>query len=129
MIEIEIPVYALFAVFEAKKTLSGGEVHEVPGVATIQLASSRVETSDWNSNYWGAYAVVSPHIPILIEFAKVGKDVAIGVFAAWLYDKLKDASRDKRTPTLRVNNEVIEVTTPEAIVKICRESIETSEKE
>jgi len=126
MIEIEVPIYALFAVFEGKKTVSGGEVHEVPGVATIQLAPSRVERR-YSPDY-GVQAHVLPHLPILIEFAKVGKDVAIGVFSAWLYDRLKSGSRGKLTPTIRINQKTIEITTPEDIVKICEESIEIDRK-
>jgi|HubBroStandDraft_6_1064221.scaffolds.fasta_scaffold2018340_1 hypothetical protein len=124
MIEIEIPISKLFSVFSEFKQISSDTVYEVPGGATIRLAKNRAETRDSNHLYWAA--VPQHYLPIAIEFAKAGKDIAIGVFAAWLYDKLKGRASEATT-TIRVNRKTIEVT-PEAIARICEESIEIDQK-
>jgi hypothetical protein len=51
--------------------------------------------------------------------------VAVGVFAAWLYDKLKGNGEERKF--IRVNRVMVEVT-PEAITKVLTESIEVEEQ-
>lgn len=112
-IVIECTPKAMFALFDSK-TISPGMRREVPGGATIQLGQMPMEKR-------GLPSIQATLVPILIEFGKVGKDVAIGVFSAWLYDKLKGKGEERKF--MRVNRVMVEVT-PEAITKVLTESIE-----
>lgn len=117
-IVVECSPKAMYALFDSK-TISTGMKREAPGGATIQLLEMPMEKRD--RQYIQALAFV----PILVEFAKVGKDVAVGVFSAWLYDKLKGKSEERKF--IRVNRVMVEVT-PEAITKVLTESIEVEER-
>ena len=54
-----------------------------------------------------------------------GEDVAVGVFAAWLYDRWKNQGEGRRSR--RVNRVMVEVT-PEAITKVLTESVQIEER-
>ncbi len=115
-IVIECTLKAIFALFDSA-SISSGMSREVPGGATIQLGQMPMEKRDLPS-------IQATLIPILVE---VGKDVAVGVFAAWLYDKLKGEGEGEGRKFLRVNRVMVEVT-PEAITKVLTESIEIEER-
>lgn len=116
-IVIECTPKAMFALFDSK-TISTGMSREVPGGATIQLGDMPMQKRDLPS-------IQATLVPILVEFGKLGKDVAVGVFAAWLYDKLKSVGEGRKF--IRLNRVMVEVT-PEAITKVLKESIEIEER-
>jgi len=116
-IVIECSPRDMLALFESK-TISTGMSREAPGGATIQLGQMPMEKR-------GLPSIEATLVPILIEFGKVGKDVAIGIFSAWLYDKLKGKVEERKF--VRVNRVMVEVT-PEAITKVLTESIAVEER-
>src|SRR5438309_10794286 len=65
-----------FELFAPAKTVGEGATAEVPGKATIALSS-----------WFGAKAFGAQEVLNLV--LECGKDVSIGIFASWLYDKLK----------------------------------------
>lgn len=114
MVEIEFPIYALTGLFESTKIPTGTR-REVPGSAIIELGPMPVEQRDNRFAYDAA--------PILTMFVHIGSDVAVGLFTAWLYDKLKTA----KVRRIKINRRSIEVT-PEGILKAVEESIEVGEQ-
>jgi len=61
-------------------------------------------------------------IPIAATFAS---GVAINLFSAWLYDKLKGDAKTRRM--VSINRVIVEVT-PDAITKVLNESIHIEER-
>lgn len=111
IIEIEGSPKVLFELFEAHKT-SSGMSREVPGGASIRyLPSSHIE-------HRGLGAAAGPVFNLLLT----GKDIAVGVLSAWLYDRLKKSN----VRTIRIERQIIELT-PEGIQRAIRESIEITE--
>ena len=114
-IVLEVSPIAIFKLFEAKK-VSTGDTYEAPGGATLKTIPS-----PWVERRSGQiYAAVCE--TILVTFAG---GVAINLFSAWLYDKLKDQPPPMRT--LKINRTEVEIT-PEGIMRAIKESIEIEEK-
>ena len=113
-IEIECSPESLFKVFEASSVTNGTTKH-IPGGGAIQLGRGKLEKRVRPG--WTADAA-----PLVTLALTVGKDVAIGVLAAWLYDKLKG----NKLRTLRINRAQVEIS-PEGITKAISESIEVDE--
>lgn len=84
---------------------------DVPGWAVIKLLPTR-ETR-------GVMCDAAPVLHIAVEF---GADVAVGLFANWLYEKLKDTKQ----PRIRINRQWVE-TTSDGIKKAIKEEIEILE--
>ena len=80
----------------------------VPGNVVITLGNLPLETR--------AYPQVSQLISVAVDF---GKDIAVGLFASWLYDKL----RDRKVTHIHVERSEIQVT-KEGITKLISESLE-----
>jgi hypothetical protein len=119
-IEIEVPLRTFTNLFES----DGYQSREVPGGATIRrlrVAAPPIGTGQTLKSHRTTDA--EPLIPIMVE---VGREVVIGLFVAWLYDKLKgnDGSRRK---TIRINRVEVECT-PETITRVIQESIEIDER-
>ncbi len=114
---IECTPRELFALFDSK-TLSPSMRREVPGGATIRLGDLPMQKRDLPS-------IQAALVPILVEFGKLGKDVAVGVFSAWLYDKLKGKGEERKL--IRVNRVMVAIT-PGAITKVLTELIEGEER-
>ncbi len=96
MIVIECSPDALPRLFETM-SIHPGMSREVPGGAVIQLGEFSLQRR-------GLPAIHASLIPI---FVKLGTEIAVAVFASWLYDKLK-GDRKGRTMCL-INREVVEV--------------------
>jgi hypothetical protein len=131
-IEIEVPQAMLSGLFDSE-TIPSRMSREAPGGATIRLPVTH-PARDTSGNLVvklkaGTYEVgdAEPLTTVLVEFAKVGKDVAIGVFSAWLYDKLKCKDGEERQNFIRVNRVEIGVT-PDAITRVLVESNEIEER-
>lgn len=60
----------------------------------------------------------SPIVGIAIEIGKIGKDIGIGLIAAWLYDKLKN----HKTKQITINQKTIYVD-QNSVTKIVEENI------
>lgn len=115
LIEIECSPESLFKMFDSS-TVTQDTTKQVPGGGTIRLGSGKLEKRfrpGWTTD-------AAPLVTIALT---VGKDVAIGLLVAWLYDKLKG----NEIRTLRINRVQIEIS-PEAITKVISESIEVEEE-
>jgi hypothetical protein len=112
-IVIECSPRDMVALFDSK-TISTGMSREAPGGATIRLGAMMEKR--------GVPSIQAYLFPILID---LGREVAIAVFSAWLYDRLKGKSEERKF--IRVNRVMVEVT-PEAITKVLTESIEIEER-
>jgi hypothetical protein len=118
-IKLGVSPRALFALFDSKE-VSSGMSREVPGGATIQLGVM-METRDLPSIQATAF------VPILVTIGSVaGSGVAINLFSSWLYDKVK--GNDKARRMITINKKLVEVTAPEALVKIFEETIKIEER-
>lgn len=104
MIVLECSPDALPRLFETMSIYPGVN-REVPGGAVIRIGEFRLQRRNLP-------AIDASLIPI---FVKIGTEVIIAVFAAWLYDKLK-GDRKGRTMCL-INREVVEVNL-EAITRV-----------
>lgn len=113
-LEIDFPISAITDVFESDR-LPKGMTREAPGGATMELRA--VPTPEQPPQLAYDYA------PIFTVAVNLGRDVAVGVFASWLYDKLKAASVRR----IKINRRTVEAT-PEGILKAIEESIELEER-
>ena len=117
-IVLEVSAVVVFRLFETKKKISLGDTHEAPGGAILRtVPSDRMERRNWN---WHIYATAFD--TVLVKFAG---EIALGLFVAWLYDKLKDVEPPIRK--LKINRSEVEIT-PEGITRAIKESIEIEEK-
>jgi hypothetical protein len=114
-IELGVSPRALFDLFDSKQ-VSAGMSREVPGGATIELGEMLMQKRDLPIE-------ATAFVPILVT---IGSGVAINLFASWLYDKLKGEDKARRMMT--INRKVVEVTTPDAMVKILTEEIQIDER-
>lgn len=114
MISIEVPQSALSLLFD-----SGQGTTEAPGGVKLELGRAPVEKRSGLT--WDAF----PTAQVLVSASSFARDVVIGVFSAWLYDKLKSdkVSQHMGITKIRVNREVVEIT-PEAIPRAVRECVE-----
>lgn len=110
--ELEITLMVLFDLFETQ-SYSAGMTKVVPGGATITAGAMPMQKRHLTLD-------AAPLLTIVIEF---GRDVAVGVFASWLYDKLKRAKRTR----VRINRRIVEVS-EDAILKVVEETIEIERK-
>ena len=108
---IGCPQSALFEVFESNR-IEEGMTHDAPGGARLELGRMPMEKR---------------HVPgfeapatVLVTF---GATVAMNLFSAWLYDRLKSG----RVTRIRINRTEVEVT-PEAITRVIIESIDIEQK-
>jgi hypothetical protein len=108
---LEVPQFALFKVFESN-SIEQGMTHDAPGGARLELGRMPMEKR---------------HVPGLESLATVlvsfGAGVAVNLFSAWLYDKLKSG----RVTRIRIDRTEVEVT-PEAITRVITESIDIEQK-
>jgi hypothetical protein len=118
-IEIECSVESLFKVFESR-TVSSGASRQVPGGGRVSVLNGGVETR----HIPGYTTDAAP----LITFAlSIGKDIAVGLLSAWLYDVLKG----NRIRTLRINREKVEISVEsitQTVTKVIAESTEIKEE-
>jgi hypothetical protein len=117
-IELGVSARALSALFDSKQ-VSSGMSREIPGVGTIQLGTM-LETRDFPSVQATAF------VPIVLM---IGKTVASGVMIKLLADFLtaKIKGEDKARRMMMIRKKVVEVTTPEAMVKVLMEEIKMEE--
>jgi hypothetical protein len=108
-IELGVSARALFDLFDSRQ-VSSGMSREVPGGAMIRLGEMPMQKSDLPIQ-------ATAFVPILVT---IGSGVAINLFSSWLYEKLKGEDKARRMMT--INRKVVEVTTPEAMVKIRKRS-------
>ena len=114
-IELGVSPRALFDLFDSKQ-VSSGMSREVPGVGTIELGVM-MERRDPPSIQATAF------VPIILAVgSKVATGVTIKLLADFLTAKLK--GQDKARRMMTINKKLVEVTTPEAMVKILEETIE-----
>ena len=112
VIEIEGSPKVLFELFEAHK-ISTGMTREVPGDASIRYLPHTQEEHR-------GLGALGPVFSLLLS---TGKDIAVGVLSAWLYDRLNKSN----VRTVRINRQITELT-PEGIQRAIQESIEITEK-
>ena len=119
MILIEIPQSALFLLFDSKTTKQG-TTGEAPGGVRLELGQMPMEKRS------GLTLDALPMATVLVSFAS---GVAVNLFSAWLYEKLKSdkVSQDMGITKIRVERKEVEIT-PEAITRIMTESIEAEVK-
>jgi hypothetical protein len=100
----------LFQLFETG-TVSDDSKRDVPGVGVLRnLPTQHVETRDGI----GASAPLILHVAL-----ELGRDLAVGIAANWLYARLSAAP----TRYLRINRKQIELT-EEGIARVITEEIE-----
>ena len=114
-IELGVSPHVLLDLFDSKQ-ISTGMSREVPGGARIQLVVMR-ETRGFPSIQGTAF------VPILLT---IGTGVTIKMLADFLTEKLKGEDKARRMMT--INRKLVEVTTPEAMVKILTEEIKIEER-
>jgi hypothetical protein len=117
---LEVPQFALFKVFESN-SIEEGMAREAPGGARVELGRMPM------GKRWGG--LTHDALPMAAVLLSFGRDVAVGLFAAWLYDKLKSdkAGKQMGVTKIRINRQEVEIT-PEAITRVITESIEIGEK-
>ncbi len=117
-IELGVSPRALSALFDSKQ-ISTGMIREIPGGATIQLGAM-MERRDLPSIQATAF------LPILVTISSnVASGVAIALISKFLTEKIK--AKDKERRMITINKKLVEVTTPEALVKIFEETIKIEE--
>lgn len=114
MIEIDFPIAAITGVFESN-CLPKGKTREVPGGAMVELRTVPMPEQPPQLAY--------DHEPIFTVAVHFGHDVAVSVFASWLYDRLKTV----KVRRIKINRRTVEVT-PEGILRTIEESIEVEDK-
>ena len=113
-IELGVSHQALFELFDSRQ-VSSGMSREVPGVGTIKLGLM-MERRDVPSIQATAF------VPIILTFGStVATGVTIKLLADFLTAKLK--GQDKARRMMTINRKLVEMTTPEAMVKILEETI------
>lgn len=119
-IELGVSPRALFALFDTHQ-VSTGMSREIPGGVTIQLGDTGMERRGLRSIEATAF------VPILLQFGTaVVTAVTVKLLADFLTAKLKGNDKGRRMMT--INRKLVEVTAPEAMVKIFTETIEEREK-
>jgi len=114
-IELGVSPRALFDLFDSHQ-VSPGMSREVPGVGTIKLGVM-MERRDLPPIQATAF------VPIVLAFGStVATGVTIKLLADFLTAKLR--GQDKARRMMTINKKLVEVTTPEAMVKIFEETIE-----
>jgi hypothetical protein len=114
-IELGVSPQALFALFDSKQ-VSAGMSRAVAEGATIQLGVI-MERRDLPSIQATAF------VPILLTIGTgVVSGVTVKLLSDFLAEKLKGEDKARRMMT--INRKLVEVTTPEAMMKILTETIE-----
>jgi len=114
-VELGVSPRALFDLFDSEH-VSSVMSREVPGVGTIKLGLM-IERRDLPSIQAAAF------VPIVLAFGStVATGVAIKLLADFLTAKLK--AQDKARRMMTINSKLVEITTPEAMVKILEETIQ-----
>jgi hypothetical protein len=114
-IELGVSPRALFALFDSTQ-VSSGMSREVLGVGTIKLGVTIERRTDPSIQ-------ATAFVPIVLAFGStVVTGVTIKLLADFLTAKLKGQDKERRMMT--INRKLVEVTTPEAIVKILEETID-----
>src|ERR1017187_3086389 len=114
-IELGVSPQALFALFDSKQ-VSAGMSRAVAEGATIQLGVI-MERRDLPSIQATAF------VPILLTIGTgVVSGVTVKLLCDFLAEKLKGEDKARRMMT--INRKLVEVTTPEAMMKILTETIE-----
>jgi hypothetical protein len=114
-IELGVSPRALTQLFDSKQVSSGMSL-EVPSVGTIKFVVM-MERRDLPSVQATAF------VPILLTIGTaVVSGVTVKLLADFLTAKLKGQDKERRMMT--INKKLVEVTTPEAMVKILEETIE-----
>lgn len=114
-IELGVSPRALFALFD-RTQVSPGMSREVLGVGTIKLGVMIERRTDPSIQ-------ATAFVPIVLAFgSQVVTGVTIKLLADFLTAKLKGQDKERRMMT--INRKLVEVTTPEAIVKILEETID-----
>ena len=114
-IELGVSPQALFALFDSKQ-VSAGMSRAVAEGATIQLGVI-MERRDLPSIQATAF------VPILLTIGTgVVSGVTVKLLSDFLAEKLKGEDKARRMMTM--NRKLVEVTTPEAMMKILTETIE-----
>jgi len=114
VIEIDFPIAAITGVFESN-SLPKGKTREAPGDAMMELRAVPMPEQPPQLAF-----DAEPIFKVMVSF---GRDIAVSVFAAWLYDRLKTA----KVRRIKINRRTAEVT-PEGILKAIEESIEVEEQ-
>lgn len=112
MFEIEFPMSATTDIF-GSTTISTSMTKQAPGGATIELRAMPMQKRHLPQE-------AEPLFRMAVSF---GRDVAVGVFASWLYDKLKRA----KTRHVRINRRTVEIT-PDGLYRALEQTIEIENK-
>jgi hypothetical protein len=119
MIFIEVPQSALFLLFDSN-SIAQGMTREAPGGARLELGRMPMEKRG------GLTLDTLPMVTMLVSFAG---GVAVNVFSAWLYEKLKSDKMSQHVGITKIRIDRKEVAiNPEAITRIVTESIEVEIK-
>lgn len=111
--EIEVPLPSVCDVFESN-TITEGMIKVIPGIAKIELQPMPVQHR--------ALTYTEPEgLRIALE---LGRDVAVGVVANWLYERIK---RHPKVRYIRINHREVEVT-PDGIRRAVEYSCEIEEQ-
>lgn len=97
---------------------------DIAGVGNSLTAGTVVEVSDGVSvEYCGSIMRKSFGIPEILQLVvDVAKDIEVGLFAAWLYDKVKN----KEVERIIINRRVVTEITAEGIRQVLEEEIHSS---
>jgi hypothetical protein len=119
-LEIEFSINVICDVFESR-TIAVGMKREAPGGATLTILPGDIQTRSLPPTM--AYDAL-PFSAVLVEFAKDSREIAVGLFVNWLFQKL--TSQKGQQKRVRINRKWVEIS-KDGLVKAITESIEYRE--